>query len=78
MFSVFLSHCYMKMSNNPAKYEVLIKQYLGHIVESQINKQNCVIPSWILVRIWKNKLQDDELRFECLNARGNIDCVFLL
>ena len=31
----------MKMSNNPAKYEVLIKQYLRSILDiSKINKQN--------------------------------------
>ena len=31
----------MKMSNNPAKYEVLIKQYLRSISEKSALRRNC-------------------------------------
>ena len=31
----------MKMSNNPAKYEVLIKQYLRSISEISALRRNC-------------------------------------
>ena len=38
-FCQTLSTCNMKMLYNPAKYEVLIKQYLRSILKKQVKKQ---------------------------------------